>query len=867
MAKKSAKISPTAPAPSSSLRTFSCGMLGVLHFSAPLFFFTNLTRNPYYSQITLLYFLISILGILWVVQNIKDRIISWPNLGVERPLGLFLGFALLSTLFSWWVHPSLRPGIGFEGMRVWVFTFANCVAALYLPYAFLKPFSEDNRASSIWTDVLFAFVWAAMWLGFDSMKNRDPQELMWDPYGALLWALGIGYAFFRARSGRARAVFHLMFAVTVIAGLYAVFQYAGRDVIWSSPVTPYGGRPVSTFGNPNFLSSYLLLTVILSAVLMLTARGREAWGYGLVSLIGALAILSTLTRSTYVGLVFGVLALLYFLKGNARASLMKILGLIALIVLLIAVFPVTPVTKVQSPLARFTEIYTAFQTGDSYGPWHQRLLIWSSAWDMVKERPLVGKGWGCFELFYPFYQGAYLFDPIFVQWRTHANNAHNIVMEIWSQVGTVGLGLALLLFASLLAAGRRVVSSLQDESHALAAGLLAAWIGMVVDNFFGNVSIFFAMPAFLFWWFIGSLLQANPLLVSRPPSWTLKSKLALGFLGAVFLFSGVYYVRRWRQEIFYFQGFKESKNNLIPQSIQTLEAAYRWFPGEVNSNYELGNSYARHAKNFSDKGSAEESRKFIEKAVWAYGEAIRANPGYDEIYFNRGVSLLQTGKRLEGIKDLKTAVLINPLLKSAYGPLSSLFVGDQNWPEALSVLEQAVKAFPRDVDFWNNLGYVYTQVGDDKRALEAIKKALELNPLHKTAWPNFQSLVKKLNVQDSYLQLPGLMTQLADRVARQKFKEAREDAQKLVQLIPNNADVAVSYANILFYLGDVNGSIQEYGRIIKMAPDFDEAHLNLGKIYQSQGDFVRARQSYLRVLDMNRSNTEAASALAQLPKP
>src|SRR5204862_6624910 len=116
-----------------------------------------------------------------------------------------------------------------------------------------------------------------------------------------------------------------------------------------------------------------------------------------------------------------------------------------------------------------------FKSGESYGPWHQRLLIWSSAWDMVKARPFFGKGWGCFELFYPYYQGAYLFNPTFVQWRTHANNAHNIVMEIWSQTGTLGLGLALLLFFSMALAGRNALRRLSVESRLLGEALLSCW--------------------------------------------------------------------------------------------------------------------------------------------------------------------------------------------------------------------------------------------------------------------------------------------------------------------------------------------------------------------------------------------------------
>jgi len=63
---------------------------------------------------------------------------------------------------------------------------------------------------------------------------------------------------------------------------------------------------------------------------------------------------------------------------------------------------------------------------------------------LVEDHPWLGKGWGCFELFYPFYQGSQLLLPQFRNLRTHANNAHNEILEYWSQIGTLGLGLILL---------------------------------------------------------------------------------------------------------------------------------------------------------------------------------------------------------------------------------------------------------------------------------------------------------------------------------------------------------------------------------------------------------------------------------------
>src|SRR6185295_15420551 len=91
-----------------------------------------------------------------------------------------------------------------------------------------------------------------------------------------------------------------------------------------------------------------------------------------------------------------------------------------------------------------------------YAPWHQRLLIWACAWQMGLENPFTGNGWGLFELFYPFYQGPLLLSvDLFRVLRTHANNAHNEVLEVFSQTGLLGLGVFVWLWAAFTETFRR----------------------------------------------------------------------------------------------------------------------------------------------------------------------------------------------------------------------------------------------------------------------------------------------------------------------------------------------------------------------------------------------------------------------------
>src|SRR6267142_165389 len=128
---------------------------------------------------------------------------------------------------------------------------------------------------------------------------------------------------------------------------------------------------------------------------------------------------------------------------------------------------------------------------------------------MVQDHPFLGKGWGSLELFYPYYQGPQLENKMFASFRTHANNAHDEILENWAQIGTLGLGLMIFIWILFFRTGLSIAARLPFPWKGLEWGLLGGVAGMLVDNLL-NVSVHFAVPAFIFWWWVGSLFTLDP---------------------------------------------------------------------------------------------------------------------------------------------------------------------------------------------------------------------------------------------------------------------------------------------------------------------------------------------------------------------
>jgi tetratricopeptide (TPR) repeat protein len=337
-------------------------------------------------------------------------------------------------------------------------------------------------------------------------------------------------------------------------------------------------------------------------------------------------------------------------------------------------------------------------------------------------------------LFFPFYQGPLLVEKG-LNLRTHANNCHNEILEYWSQIGTVGLGIVIWMWILFFRLGISYTRRLAPPAKAVLWGVLGGVAGMLVDNLL-NVSVHFAVPAFIFWWWVGCAMsvESQALSLRRIDLHPLRRKALVGLCALGLLCLMGREVCLWAGEIDFFKGFKLSKAGVdLVSASRYLGRAYEWHHLEVNNNYELGNVYAR----LGDK----------EKALYMYQRAIDANAGYDEIYFNRATLCMQMNRTQEAISNYRTCLAINPLSQQAYNALAGIYFKDfaHHAADVEALYLRGVALFPGDKDMWNNLGYLYTQKADWPKAAAAYQKAIEIDPQFDLARKNLAVVLLKSN--------------------------------------------------------------------------------------------------------------------------
>jgi tetratricopeptide (TPR) repeat protein/O-antigen ligase len=848
-------------------------LLTVAFFVSPLLFFTNLTRNPYYLQITLLN--VAVLGAAALFLRYSLKRGAWPltATAASRPLAALALVYLASFAVSWSGHaPFYHPAMASEGLKAGLFFLVNCLAVFYL--SLNVPFSAAEEVPAGKWLALIA-VWGLLWFLFPLLRAQPAGDglldRLLDPYGLLLWAGGVGAVFMLVRRCRQEDVLHLALTAGAIASLYGILEYFHVELVWAKLVNPYGNRSVSTFGNPNFVSSYVVIFMPLAASLLMKAETRVKRAYyGLVFLSYEGMLLCSLTRSSWIGAAAAFAFLFSFASHRDRLKVNRkfLYPFFAAALVLLFAWPTDSLKPMSSGFVdRVSEAAHGVRStaavslsGDSgrvYSSFHQRLLIWTSAWQMGLENPFLGNGWGQFELFYPFYQGRLTLNfPVIRPLRTHANNAHNEVLEQWSQAGLVGLGVYLWFLAVLFYGFLRFYRSASPEARYEAVPLAAGLAGVLADNLL-NVSIHFAVPALAFWWVAGALaLKTAGAAPSAPWRRPRASAAAAWALIACCLCGAWFWQRQFMREFYYFNGFKAMRTGALREAADDLLEAWKRHPREVNSNYEMGNAYVRMGE--------------LDKGVWAYDEALKSNAGYDEIYFNLAVVLKRMGRQQEALRDLQVSSLINPLNPTTWQALAEIYLGlpdkAASAPAAIHDFREAVRVFPNDGNMWNTLGYFCAQAKDYAAARAAYAAGVKADPENRMLADNLAGLSRQLGVKnDPDLAWLAAYSALSRELASAApAAESLKAADALLRLAPDNLRARTLKAKLLFKAGRLEEASEGLKAVLEADPQDNQARYGLAVICEKRGDIPAARAQWETFLQFEPGNAAVAARLKAL---
>jgi len=336
--------------------------------------------------------------------------------------------------------------------------------------------------------------------------GTEIEFLKWLALGGLFFAL-LRWGLREGTHFVTHAMIVVMILIGVTEALYGLFEFFSghRYILYldrSSTMTAVTG----TFINRNYFAGYLLL-VIPTSVGFLVARqarrpgGKYGWRHRLSSVDGKslligyaiiIMILALLFSSSRMGitslLISLTLMLLLFRDPKRGERFFRISFLIPAMAFVWAAW-----IGLDAVISRF------FSPAEDF---HQRWMVWTDTFRILKDFPLFGSGLGTFLHIFPMYQSFHI-EGIF----THAENDF---LQLASDVGLVGIGLLSVIFFYLFLRGILGIRSLSPRNPEKYVGM-GGLVGTLALLFHSTVERNIQVPAnaFLFTFLLAMVLTIS----------------------------------------------------------------------------------------------------------------------------------------------------------------------------------------------------------------------------------------------------------------------------------------------------------------------------------------------------------------------
>jgi O-antigen ligase len=233
-------------------------------------------------------------------------------------------------------------------------------------------------------------------------------------------------------------------------------------------------QPFGSFVNKHNFAAFVEMSIALPLGLLFSGAIKKDKRLLFITAIGVQGVALVMSGSR--GGLVALLAEIFFIVVISRRTQTteQIILKIALAAVLIGtIIGGTILIGGDSTLTRIAE------TALSKDPTSSRTQIWATTWEVVKQNPIFGAGWGAFGAAYT------QFDPM--NGRERVEQAHNDYLQLLADAGIVGLLIGAFFVFALAREGWRRLESKDDFRRGVAVGALAACFAILVHSLFDFV--------------------------------------------------------------------------------------------------------------------------------------------------------------------------------------------------------------------------------------------------------------------------------------------------------------------------------------------------------------------------------------------
>jgi len=586
--------------------------------------------------------------------------------------------------------------------------------------------------------------------------------------------------------------FSTSLAVSVYVGFYGIFQIMG----WVG-ATQGVSRLDVTFGNASYLAIYAVFHIFLALFLLVQ---RRKWNdfvgylYGGIILLNTYILYHTATRGAILGFLGAILliTLLVAVFEKEKKRLRKIsIGILVGTILFVGGFIAlkdSQFIKNSEVLNRFATISLEETTTKS------RFMIWSMAWEGVKERPILG--WGQENFNYVFNQN---YNPKMYGQEEWFDRTHNVFMDWLIAGGFLGLLAYLSLFATFLYYlwRRKYNNDFSIFEKSIFTGLLSGYFVhnlFVFDNLISYI-LFFTILGFVH----SQISFMEP--QERKECWLdkISDETIVKIIAPIIIVLTIF-------TIYFFNVKGIVANTTLLQAIAPQQEGV----AENLKYYKQALSY----NSFANQEIREQLMQFMIKI-----RDLNLDPEVKKELLE--LAVLEAEKEIErDPKNARTEVFLGSLL-NRYGYLD----------DGLKHFKKGLKLSPKKQSIMFGMGSAYINNGRYNEGFEILQKAYELEPKYDQAkrlyilssiYAGKEELIEELfgSIVES-----GVMLDMNFVNAYSKIGEKTKALQVLEILVennPENVQYHISLAATYFENGQNSKSIIELEKAIELDPNFKE---------------------------------------------
>jgi tetratricopeptide (TPR) repeat protein len=258
-----------------------------------------------------------------------------------------------------------------------------------------------------------------------------------------------------------------------------------------------------------------------------------------------------------------------------------------------------------------------------------------------------------------------------------------------------------------------------------------------------------------------------------------------------------------------------AKTGRIRDAVIEAQDILKRDPNNLEAHKLLGRIYLR---SLGDQESTS-SQNMLKLAIDQYEQIVKLEPDSvdDHLLLGRLYRLNSDLQKAEN--EFKTAVKLQPESEEAVTMLAYLYNDEGDATRATQVLSSMPDA-ARSAKLYSALGYTYEQQKDYKKAIDAYRRAIELD-------------------RDNLDAIRGLAQNLMNDG---QTDAALEQYKIIADANPEDAQTYLRMAEIYRKAGKFDLAIENLKRAESMVPDSIEVPYNIAAVYQAQGRFDEAIQ-------------------------